>query len=296
MTLARAVRTLDFSYRCSADMPGFSLQRFGYGAMVTLEIPPSHESFVLQLTLRGTTKNQIGGQVLETRPGDFIIRSPGRDSVKIWSADAEQLMLRIDRSIIERAVGTEVGDHVHYPVLFDPQAVSVADAPALFSFIRMICDDVDSGSPIFSRPSCAHPMMDTLASMLLHTFKSDRCAQINGTTSSAAPYYVKRALEFIADRAAEDISLQDIAFASGVSSRALHKRFRRFRDQTPMEYLRDVRLDYARAQLLKARQSGATVTQIAENCGFRHLGRFAQAYLKRFGQLPSEAMIKITRG
>jgi AraC-like DNA-binding protein len=103
-------------------------------------------------------------------------------------------------------------------------------------------------------------------------------------------------LEFIADRAAEDISLQDIAFASGVSSRALHKSFRRFRDQTPMEYLRDVRLDYARAQLSKARQTGATVTQIAENCGFRHLGRFARAYLKRFGQLPSEAMIKVIRG
>jgi transcriptional regulator GlxA family with amidase domain len=37
----------------------------------------------------------------------------------------------------------------------------------------------------------------------------------------------------------------------------------------------------------------ARIADIALNCGFTHLGRFAIAYSEKFGELPSETLEKI---
>ena len=63
-------------------------------------------------------------------------------------------------------------------------------------------------------------------------------------------------------------SLDDIATACGVAQRTLQKHFRRFLDRTPLEFLRELRLDRARQELLRAPPT-ASVTEIALGCGFR---------------------------
>jgi transcriptional regulator GlxA family with amidase domain len=75
-----------------------------------------------------------------------------------------------------------------------------------------------------------------------------------------------------------------------VNRRTLALLFRRYRDLSPIEVLRNMRLDAAHAQL--ARQDGASVTQIALNCGFSHLSRFAACYRERFGKLPREQIAR----
>lgn len=61
---------------------------------------------------------------------------------------------------------------------------------------------------------------------------------------------------------------------------------------TPIAYLRVMRLNRARAALLAAEPSHCTVTQIAIDLGFIHLGRFAAHYLKLFGERPSETLAR----
>ena len=55
---------------------------------------------------------------------------------------------------------------------------------------------------------------------------------------------------------------------------------------TPMAYLRDCRLELAHKRI-QARD-GATITDIALDCGFSHLGKFASYYQLRYGELPSQ--------
>ena len=97
---------------------------------------------------------------------------------------------------------------------------------------------------------------------------------------------LQRAEEFMRSRLDAALSLEDVADAAGVSRRTLAQLFRRHRELSPMEVLRNMRLDAAHAQL--ARHDGASVTQIALDCGFSHLSRFAACYRERFGQLPRE--------
>ena len=77
---------------------------------------------------------------------------------------------------------------------------------------------------------------------------------------------------------------------AGVSTRALQLSFRRFRNTTPMAYLRTVRLELARTELVNAGRQGSSVAAVANAVGLGHLGRFSRDYHARFGELPSHTL------
>ena len=102
---------------------------------------------------------------------------------------------------------------------------------------------------------------------------------------------MRRAIAFIDTNASTDVDLADIAAAAYVSPRALQYAFQRHLGTTPMAYLRRVRLDAAHHQLQAADPTrGDTVTAIAARWGFAHLGRFAAAYHRTYGQPPSTTL------
>jgi AraC-like DNA-binding protein len=59
--------------------------------------------------------------------------------------------------------------------------------------------------------------------------------------------------------------------------------------------LRDARLAEARRALQQA-GSGQSITDIAMSWGFSHLGRFAIAYRRRFGETPRATLAATNRG
>ena len=89
------------------------------------------------------------------------------------------------------------------------------------------------------------------------------------------------------------VSISDLLMICGCSRSVLFEAFNRYRNHTPMQFLMSRRLEGARSLLLSG--SDQTVTSIAHDCGFRHLGRFAGAYRERFGETPSETLEKNRR-
>jgi AraC-like DNA-binding protein len=83
--------------------------------------------------------------------------------------------------------------------------------------------------------------------------------------------------------------VSDLARMCAVPRRSLEKHFRHFLGCTPLKLLQAERLGEARRKLLRAPLS-ATVTRIAIECGFPHLGRFAIAYRDHFGESPSATL------
>lgn len=103
------------------------------------------------------------------------------------------------------------------------------------------------------------------------------------------PRDVKRALDLLQADPARERSIDELAAACGVAGRTLQKHFRRFLGRTPGEVLRDLRLERARHELLRASPQ-ASVTESAMRCGVSHLGRFSAAYRKRYGETPSATL------
>jgi transcriptional regulator GlxA family with amidase domain len=104
----------------------------------------------------------------------------------------------------------------------------------------------------------------------------------------------RRAADVLADRLYEPWSVDRLASTLGLSSRTLHRVVRRELGVSPMLLLRRVRLAQARADLERpARET--SVTSVAYDCGFNHLGRFSQQYARQFGESPSETLRRARR-
>src|SRR5262245_46246195 len=99
----------------------------------------------------------------------------------------------------------------------------------------------------------------------------------------------QRACEILRSRVGEPIRMADIARELGVGVRHLQAGFRRHLGVTPLQFLRECRLDQAHRRLSNP-LPGETTTSIAFDCGFAHLGDFGQDYRHRFGEAPSETL------
>ena len=79
--------------------------------------------------------------------------------------------------------------------------------------------------------------------------------------------------------------------ATGVSGRTLRTVCQAHSGQSLIAYIRRCRMALAHGMLCRAGPE-ATVTEIATFCGFLDLGRFSVAYRRRYGQPPSQTMLR----
>jgi transcriptional regulator GlxA family with amidase domain len=93
----------------------------------------------------------------------------------------------------------------------------------------------------------------------------------------------------VPDGLEEALRVSDLARAAGVSARTLYRAFARHRGAPPITHLRRSRLERVRRRLLEG-APGETVTSVAQDWGFSHLGRFAVFYRQCFGERPSETL------
>jgi AraC-like DNA-binding protein len=106
----------------------------------------------------------------------------------------------------------------------------------------------------------------------------------------ASTQTLRRAVAFIDEHAADNISVADVAAAARVTTRAVQLAFRHHLDLTPMEYLRRVRLNHAHHDLMTADPAHVTVTEVAYHWGFTSPSRFAALYRRAYGVAPSRTL------
>ena len=105
-------------------------------------------------------------------------------------------------------------------------------------------------------------------------------------------YALKHTEEYIRAHLDTAITRDDLADRTGVSIRSLSRAFEKKYGMGPMAFVRQRRLDACYTQLLGSEPDTITVTDVAMSFGFGHLGKFAIAYKKAFGESPSASLIK----
>ncbi len=101
---------------------------------------------------------------------------------------------------------------------------------------------------------------------------------------------VRAACEFVDSVRNEPLTVLDLCRVLNVSRRTLQYCFAEIHGISPLIYLRRVRLNRARRDLIQARDDRISVASVAMHWGFWHLGRFSQDYRQLFGELPSETL------
>lgn len=205
-----------------------------------------------------------------------------------WSGAAQVRAFVFDRPLVEQVARQVSGNDRLVLRVRDAGPRNAAAALQWERSYRYVLEAfgmlLDSGThdEILEAELRRHALASTLAAF--DTTFLDAIERVPQTR--AAPATVRRAVMFIDEHAHEPITIDDIAAAAQISTRGLQYAFRRAMDMTPMEYLRDVRLAGAHADL----QRGAgTVAEVARRWGFGSPSRFAGYYRARFGRNPGRA-------
>jgi AraC-like DNA-binding protein len=283
-------RRLDFRHRL-AKLGAVELNVLQYGGHVMVAAPYLPDYYLLEIMLAGTCTLAQGGRSFDIPAGSVAVINPNRPFTKCLSPAARKLMIRIERSLLERELRAWAGCEPKELIEFDQsRAFAMEKVATLMHAVRMLCDDLRDESSSLDHPLVRDRVASTLASALLVGLPHNHSRALEAADTSIAPASVRRAERFIEENAVKAIGLTDVACAAGVSARALQMAFRRFRDTTPMAHLRALRLDLARGELARAGRHGGSVTAVANAHGFGSLSRFAADYKARYHESPSETL------
>jgi AraC-like DNA-binding protein len=224
-------------------------------------------------------------------PGDlFLISRP--DLPYGGLAHAPRLRFTVlDPALFSRVVAATKDGGAGPVRVLDHRPVSREAALHLKRSIAFVRDGVMAAQEDEPAPLLVSAASQYLAASVLHAFPN---SAVTDTTAEdqhdATPAALRRAVAFIEANPDVDIGISDIASAAHVTPRAVQLAFRRHLDTTPLEYLRRVRLDLARRELLAASPGAVTITDVAYKWGFASPSRFALQYRNAYGVLPSQTL------
>ncbi|MCL6693008.1 AraC-type DNA-binding protein [Pseudomonas citronellolis] len=267
--------------------------RMSYGGDITIE-PGELDTFTLvQMPICGQEQIECGNQRVLSNVHMGSVLNAHLPSRINHSNSTEKLIIRIDTSLLERNCQQHLGRMLRKELEFQP--AMPLDTPQGRCWMRTVGWIYDSLSADDGEPSplLAAQFEQSLVNVLLacqpHNYSAEMLASEGPVI---APSFVKKVERYIEEHAHEPISIIDMAEHAGVSSRSLFTGFRRYRNTSPMLYLKEVRLRHVQEELQRQSPGNTTVTAVAFRWGFSHLGHFTTDYKRRFGESPSETLAR----
>ncbi|WP_027572671.1 AraC family transcriptional regulator [Bradyrhizobium sp. WSM1743] len=286
-------RAAGFSARhnCAA-FDGFSINYVAYGGSVSIDPGCLERFFLVQVPLAGTARIRAGVSELDAAPDRTAsLLSPTIPTRMMWS-DCAQAILLLDRRMVEQraaALSGRAAGRVEFDPVIDLDAPSGRALQTSLAELMTLAERVGpSGrlSPV-AVADWREALLDHLLNRQRHGL-SDAIQTFSGQ-AERLPRALRVARDHLADNAGEPLDLAQLACVSGIGIRALQLGFRRHFGLSISEMLLDMRLAGLHARLAHAARD-ASITDIAFDLGFTHLGRMAGAYREKFGETPSATL------
>ena len=268
------------------QMSGIGFGTIKYSSEMSVDVTGLADYHVLIFCPSGRGAVTTGGVCVEIGGHRGFASTAGQSFRATFSPDCEQFILRIDRNVLNSHAGE--GNFCLRPDID-------LDRAALAPWVRLLQSlfaDRATLDLVRGNPRTALEYEQLLFSLFLEGHPHRTVENI--VWRGVAPAAIRKAERYIHEHFAQPVTLLDIAHASGVPTRTLLDHFRRFRNTSPIRLLHDVRLEQARSRLLRP-GSERTVSEIAGQTGFGHLGRFAREYHARFGEYPSQSADRVRR-
>jgi len=268
----------------------FTLGYLTYHASTRLMMPATEETYHVNLTVAGSTdadRSDGGREKTASHTSGLVLDPLQRNTVR-WTPDAEQLILKIPRVSLENHLADLLGQPVAEVIDFDfGLDLTTAAGSSLLNSVKFLASELDRPGGLAEQPLAREQLEAFVMTQVLHAGRhqfSDALAQPAEVVrlGRLAPV-----VEYMEANADEALTPQELAKVGCMSVRTLHASFQHTFNESPMAYLRRLRLDHVRAELLRYNAAEVQVTDVAARWGFFHQSRFAQQYRERFGELPS---------
>lgn len=259
-----------------------------YGTSVSINID-SLGSYSISLPLQGQQQLQSGGAYFKSDHNQGLIVSNIEQQELIIEKDCKKLQVVIPEYSVQSVLSQLLGKPIDETVIFDPemplqktqflqiwwqnihQCLVAREQFVAFNSLNLISEDYEN----------------FLIKTLLFTQQNNYSDQLHDLNLHKVPKSVSMVKEFIHRFADKDIQASDLIMVSGTSKSTLYREFQLVMHISPMDYLRNFRLEQVH-QALQRQQGNFSISRLAMDWGFKHLGRFSQEYREKYGYLPSE--------
>jgi AraC-like DNA-binding protein len=263
-----------------------------YDTDVALSLDQARASYQVNVPLKGFVKSRHRGQQLTSTPTLATNYRPDAEvTVTHWPGGSRRLVVSIDQFAVDRALETLVDGPLDSPIAFD--AALPLNAGAAQDWVRlvlMVQRQPDYPDSLMRNPLVWDPLVESLIHGLLLVAGHPYRQVLAAPAGPGRPAAVRDAMDIIEAGPHLPLTTSALARRCHVSVRALQEGFQRHLGMSPMTYLRVVRLRRTHRDLRSADPVHTTVACIAHRWGFTHLGRFAAAHQRMYGQTPLQAL------
>jgi AraC-like DNA-binding protein len=265
------------------DLGPVLIGHVGWGADVAVECdyPGAYE---VNMPLTGHLESRGRHSPVTSVPGQAtVFRADTPSLISHWDATCTVLGVKFDGAWLEREAERVLGADRATTRVTLPDQLDLNSGQGLAWRQLVTGLSAHLRSPdLFGDSSLVR---DQLAGALTAGFLLTGCPPDG--RGAAQPRTVKRVVDALREDPARPWTAGEMAALAGTSVRRLQEGFRQWLDCTPTEYLVDVRLRRAHADLLTG--PAPTVSDVAARWGFSSASRFAAAYRRKYGCSPSEA-------
>jgi AraC family transcriptional regulator, ethanolamine operon transcriptional activator len=199
------------------------------------------------------------------------------------------LAITFDRDTFERALEAspwsgEFRQWLRQPVLRVPQRRLAHCRERLLSLLDRAVEDVQQGAPAQAEEELERDLLEELTCLLADP-GFDRNQRL---ASSPGSFIVEKCHLMTLSNRHRPPSVIDVCDRLRISRRTVQNSFRAVTETTPVNYIRCIRLNGVRRELLKSCPGELSIGDAASRWGFFHLSHFAADYQALFCELPSQ--------
>ena len=264
---------------CMKQLGSVSITRESASRSLEVALSSPERALTLLVSM-SSRKTKINGHSLCGERA--VLLSPGTEIHAISPARADVLTITIDDDVF----GYRARNMLQKSPLWGKEKLRILECGSEIPRLRAL-------SNCATRLTEDAPIESDLESLLIESI-----AQGIGAAEEASPQGDKyhrldksnvlvRLADYIDENLEVCIILSDLCEVGRVSQSTLQRLCRREFGLSPYEYVQARRLDAARRRL-HGRERNMSIAEIAQRCGFNHMGRFAAIYRRQFGVLPSE--------
>ncbi|MGE7989514.1 AraC family transcriptional regulator [Pseudomonas sp. NPDC089554] len=266
------------SHRKFADL---DLCRISYGGSVRVTSPALETIYHLQVLLNGNCLWRGHQREHHLVPGELLLINPDDPVDLTYSQDCEKFILKVPTRVLDTFCDEQRWQRPSGGVRFLRNHYRLEELDGFVNLLAMVCHEAEVSG---SLPRVQSHYSQIIASKLL-TLMSNNIRREHLDAQGAS---LERILDHIERNLKFELCAETLAEQACMSVRSLYALFDRHLGTTPKQYIRQKKLERVQACLADASCPVRSVTELALDYGFLHLGRFAESYRQRFGELPSE--------
>lgn len=248
------------------------------------EAPPGRICFAVPLAVPGAARMQ--GR--EANDSSLFVLHGGDEFMFHMPMGMDLLAITCDRATFERAIAAaahpdELARLLKQPVLQVPAARLRDSRDRLLTLFRHMVMSAD-----LEAAETEQWLEAALISEVVGLLSDPACDKSQRHGSSTGSYIVEKCHRLTVDDKLNPPSVIDLCQRLRVSRRSVQNGFRSVTETTPIHYIRCIRLNGVRRELLGTRSVDLSIGDAAARWGFFHLSHFAADYQQLFGELPSQ--------